>query len=673
MDQCTVYKPGDFVWAKIPRHPWWPAQVVAEGECAIFHSTVGANKKKILAHVKFINENSFDDITDLKWIQRLDCQDGKLLTRKGLSTKLFSDAFEAAVQLAEKQSDISLFSKQHTDHGDQQTSKCIIATKNVKQRRKSNPENGNFTTKRKHKDVHEEKARKKISNKKRRCSLEPSRKINVLPDFELDSSSDLLTEVNTEPSIKSLKTGQTKLAFKKSTNCTKSVDVCHKSVKDLDSSFIEKYDGCASPLRESVSLYTSDYGSSSGILSPLPNLNDSSCSFDLPTPTPADRSVSFSTRLSFDPNLQKDSCDSSDSDLELPDGLSPIVGGPPVSEKDIILIRWRKHPFWPAYVKKIYWKKQLPWKISVIFIQPMENTPVEKITLHYKRKTALSFNDKEKKKILDNLQEENSAQFSKACEVAEEYLDKKVLGRWKKGIPGLPDTYESDSEDGKIPDFMDCGPSVSDSTSECSSASGDIQPLDDLTNPKDRERYEKMKLRNQNVIAYIKSEEMKKYLVKIYHGEKKSERHTKYNSERTKEKTAIRHAGFGPIADEEQQDDIITMLIKWHQEVQGQTPDQLPNYDYVMDVWIPEAIIQGLVKVKGYNRGKATERFAKGVKLSKGEKERVHRSIIDSAKNISKEDWMNHEEKRSIQLKGMGIDVPHRQPKKVVKLQQLRR
>ncbi|XP_033749857.1 PWWP domain-containing DNA repair factor 3B-like [Pecten maximus] len=637
MEECP-YKPGDYVWVKIRSCPWWPAQVIPEEECVVYHSPVSAKKKRTLAHVKFLNEISFDDITDLKSIQRLDCPDGKLLTNKGLSKKSYSEAFRAAVELAEKECGISLLPRE-------QNRKC--------------------TNKRKDADRDESKRRQNISNKtqKRFPGATPSRKINVLPNFESDSSPDVSPEVNTEPSSKSLKTGQTKLTIKKSIQ--KSV-----KLKCLDESSIERCGGSTTPLRESLPFYTSDYSSSPTFpLSPMSHLLDS-CSFDLPTPTPADRSGSVSNRLSFDPNLQKDMCDSSDSDIELPDGLSPIVGGPPFSEKDIILIRWKRYPFWPAYVKKIYWKRQQVLRISVIFIKPMENTPVEKITMRYKRKTALPFNEHEKKKILDNLQEENSKQFSMACEVAEDYLDKRVLGRWKKGIPGHLNMCESDSEDGKIPDFEDYGPALSDSMSECSSARGDLQPLDDLTNPKEQERYEKMKRRNENLIAYIKSEEMKNYLEQIYHGKKRSERHTKYHSSRTKEKASIRHAGFGPIADEEQQDDIITTLIKWHQEVQGQTPDELPNYDYVMDVWIPEAIIQGLIKAKGYMRGKATEKFAKGVILSKGEKERVHRSLIESAKHISREDWINHEEKRNIQLKEMGVNVPSRRPAKVVKLQQ---
>ncbi|XP_060071149.1 PWWP domain-containing DNA repair factor 3B-like isoform X2 [Ylistrum balloti] len=576
------------------------------------------------------------NITDMRLIRRLDCLEGELFTQKGLSMRSYSEAFKAAVLLAEKECGLSLLCKQ-------QKVECS------KKRKLDNQD------------------QKRVQHSKKFVEETPSRKTHVLPNFESDSSPDLLTEVNTEPSKNSLKAGQSKITFKK-VNCSRTMKSCQNSSKDLKLTCMGSHDGLSSPLRESVSVYTSDYGSSPGMpLSPMSNLNGSSCSFDLPTPTPVDRSLPHSSRLSFDPNLEKDLCDSSDSDFELPDGLSPIVGGPAFSEKDIILIRWRKHPFWPAYVKKIYQKRQQFSKISVIFIKPMKNTPLEKITMRYRRKSVLPFNEKEKKKILDNLQEENSSQFSMACELAEDYLDKKVLGRWKKGIPGHPDMCESDSEDEKVPD-IDYGPPISDSASENLSVSGDMQPLDDLTNPKDQERYEKMKTMNENLIAYIKSEEMKKYLVQIYLGKKKSERHTMYFSDRTKEKSAIRHAGFGPIADEEQQDDIINTLMKWHQEVNGQSPDQLPSYDYVVDVWIPEAIIQGLVKSKGYRRGKAMEKFAKGVKLSKVERDRLHRSLIDNAKNISKEDWTNHEEKRNIQLKKLGINIPYRRPAKLVKL-----
>ncbi|XP_069138182.1 PWWP domain-containing DNA repair factor 3A-like [Argopecten irradians] len=632
-DAECPYKTGDIVWVKIRSYPWWPAQVVQEKECLVYHSPV--TKKKVLVHVKFLNESSFDDVTDLKCIERLDCPNRKLLAKKGLSSKAHSQAFRGALELAEKETGISLLPDQ--------------------------TENEKCSKKRKVSEKCEKVGRRNSSNKKQKCSPEatPSRK-NLLPDFEFDSSPDISPDTSTVS--KSLKFGQTKLRIKKN---------CGKSENKDDSSSIGTVDGSISPLRESVCTY--DYSSTpGGMLSLMPSSYDSS--FDLPTPTPDNHSISHINRLSFDPNLQKDLCDSSDSDTELPDALSPIVGGPPVSEKDIIMVRWKRHPFWPAYVKKVYKKGQEVIRISVVFIKPMDNAPMEKITMRYRRQTILPFSEKEKKKILDNLQEENSALFSKACELAEDYLDKRVLGRWTNGIPGQPHMYDSKSEDGKIIDVEDFQPSMMDNVSECSSGNSNMELLEDPSDSKELKRYEKIKARNENLILYIKSEEMRTYLVQIYQGKRKSERHTKYHSNRTKVKDGIRHAGFGPIADEEQQDDIYFTLITWYKEAKGLTTDELPDFDYVMDVWIPEAIIQALVKTKQYSRGRATEKFSRGVSLTKSERDRVHRSILESAKQISDEDWANHEEKRNAQLKELGINpVMCRRPTRVVKLHQINR
>lgn len=151
-----------------------------------------------------------------------------------------------------------------------------VLTNIVKQKKKT----AVHAKKRKHSNY----VQKKITSKRQKCSNEetPSRKVSakVLPNFETDSPPE---SAGGEQVVKSEK----RLSFKK-TNGRKSSDACQKMGSDLDCTGARSH---SSQVEES--LYTSDYGSSPGhALSPLTSLNDSTCSFDLPTPTPAFGNIS---------------------------------------------------------------------------------------------------------------------------------------------------------------------------------------------------------------------------------------------------------------------------------------------------------------------------------------------------------------------------------------------
>lgn len=360
-------------------------------------------------------------------------------------------------------------------------------------------------------------------------------------------------------------------------------------------------------------------------------------SFELPTPGFSQCS-SFLTSSSFDPNLDKDTCDSSsDSDTELPEGLSPIVGDFPICEKDIVWLKWKKFPAWPAFVRHIYRKKRRIHKLSVAFIEGNSDMP-KRLRVTYKSKTIVPFVDKQKDQFKmegENIQDPvMKRKFIEACEIAENFLHKKALVSLNReefsffGESDEEEEVESDTNESSQPvnhesTMSDVEKRLSDSDSE-----SDYYHTPQTAEPsvKELERLRKMTAKQENLVNYIKSEEMKKYLLDIFYKRKNSTRHHAYFHGTIKEKNGLRYAGFGPIYNEEQEEEIVDTTKKWLYELPKK---DVPDISYILDVWIPEAVVYALIKVKGYSRKKAWLQFEKGVSMTKVEKERQHQSMME--------------------------------------------
>ncbi|KAJ8304867.1 hypothetical protein KUTeg_018450 [Tegillarca granosa] len=317
-------------------------------------------------------------------------------------------------------------------------------------------------------------------------------------------------------------------------------------------------------------------------------------------------------RLSFDPNLSKDMCDEdednsdeTDSDVDFPEGLSPIVGEYPISEKDIIWVSWRKYPFWPAYVSKIYRKRRHITKISVMFLGKRDEIP-KILTLRYRPKKMLHFVHRDKDEFIRIGKSQEDANikrnFTEAIELAEDYLNKKALGLLKTSelaflFENLDENQiehineenweHSDTCDDENSSFKSC----TDKHNYTDTLIDKEQPVLDIMDglsKKEQEMQLKSKQKQKDLVSFIMSEKMKTFLFDIRTGKRKSERHEKFFSRRTKVRQSLRYTGFGPIANEEQQEEIIATFIKWLIECDSYGEKSLPDAGYVMDVWIPE-------------------------------------------------------------------------------------
>ncbi|XP_062611289.1 PWWP domain-containing DNA repair factor 3B-like [Saccostrea cucullata] len=95
-------------------------------------------------------------------------------------------------------------------------------------------------------------------------------------------------------------------------------------------------------------------------------------------------------REDFDPNLDADDCYSDSDDEDLPDALTPSRHVT-IKEKDIVWVKWKGCPVWPAVVRRLGKKKKRIVKVSLTLIEPHSSIP-KRLTLNYNSRTVISYN-----------------------------------------------------------------------------------------------------------------------------------------------------------------------------------------------------------------------------------------------------------------------------------------
>ncbi|KAL5005204.1 hypothetical protein ScPMuIL_018660 [Solemya velum] len=371
---------------------------------------------------------------------------------------------------------------------------------------------------------------------------------------------------------------------------------------------------------------------------PVPMSLNSADDFSLYLPTPP--LPGLSPKEPFDPNLDKSEA-SSDEEMDLPVGLSPVCGGTPVSEKEIVWLKWRNHPYWPAYVNKVYTKKSR-LKMSYMFLAWDDQERRHKgICQWYKQGKVYPFNCERKEefinagRLIENVAERSA--FQEANRIACEFLNNRALG-----TVNSHDFIFLSHRDEDIEDSDDMSPSPSSlSFLPLESAHDRISP-ESVTSSRFGRRIENKKLSKQTeerlqknrrkyeaLVRFILSDQTKQHLCEIFCSKIKSHRHTKFREGTTKDRMKLKHSGFGPIADESQQEDIVKCLLEWLTECYKSVDSKrLTDVAYLLDVWVPEAVVFGLTHVKTYSKAQAWRIFEKGVKMTKNEKQLIHNDLI---------------------------------------------
>lgn len=99
MCAAVKYLPGDVVWVKVPRYPWWPAEVVAQQDCKIPNN----GKKDPIAYITFPCEDAYDIIRSESNIMPFDSENKKNFIKKGENLpKDLKERFLLALRTSQK-------------------------------------------------------------------------------------------------------------------------------------------------------------------------------------------------------------------------------------------------------------------------------------------------------------------------------------------------------------------------------------------------------------------------------------------------------------------------------------------------------------------------------------------------------------------------------------------
>ncbi|RWS02985.1 uncharacterized protein B4U79_10460 [Dinothrombium tinctorium] len=151
---------------------------------------------------------------------------------------------------------------------------------------------------------------------------------------------------------------------------------------------------------------------------------------------------------------------------------------------------------------------------------------------------------------------------------------------------------------------------------------------------------ERRRISNSKLLQCIKDGKIENHLLGVYRETIPSERHTKFKSGSDADKSQLKDVPwFGPIDDEDQQEEIYdycSQLFKSNFKPDG----SFDTVAYLFEVWVPEAIVKAISRIRRIELKDAEAIFAKGVILSKSEQVEIEKEIA-SMKETEKQATTN--------------------------------
>lgn len=309
-----------------------------------------------------------------------------------------------------------------------------------------------------------------------------------------------------------------------------------------------------------------------------------------------------------------------DSDDELP--LLNIKHTPDnktVSANQLVWVKFKGWPHWPAVVKKAFRKR-----CSIIFFEGSLVTKKPR-RFNVSSKNVFSFGCESHQKFLTNGEASGHAEdFKKSYQQAKTFLFQQDYMTVEQFLNGHENSYvlkyNSTSRDRNCSPNLDHDlnitnqvkriedeelPSTS-TTSDLPNELSQSEDTDESPPPVSRQQ----RISNNKILRCIRSKKVKAHLIQIAKGKKYSERHCKFHSTKASARNSLKRvSGFGELADEKQHEELVALLISYHKELFGET--LVAAVDYVFDVWLPEAMIYAVGKVKKLSPEEAQKEYLK--------------------------------------------------------------
>jgi len=349
------------------------------------------------------------------------------------------------------------------------------------------------------------------------------------------------------------------------------------------------------------------------------------------TPTTARRHSEFS---SPDEESEHDSPSTIEAEDNISLKVSPLREAPHISDEDEQVVEPTKNTSVPFEVKDVVWVEcdTLHWPGMTVRVNEERHEVTVKLIegpASCKRIITVSltkvfpFNDADKNKrfILEGRNSQHGHIFVKAIQKAEDISRKKVLGESHvvRSIGDLEADYSEHSDE-------DIGDQAVSPTNKTGTSEGESTDNDTafLTNPQTLDQWkERRKLQNAKLLACVKEGKVENHLLAVFTETIPCERHKKFKIGTDKNPNL---SWFGPIDDEDQQEEIYDYCNQLF-KANFKTDAKFDSVAYLFEVWVPEAIVKAISRVRRIDMKEAEEIFARGVILSRSEKDELEKEI----------------------------------------------
>ncbi|CAE1268302.1 unnamed protein product [Acanthosepion pharaonis] len=448
MCAAVKYLPGDVVWVKVPRYPWWPAEVVAQQDCKIPNN----GKKDPIAYITFPCEDAYDIIRSESNIMPFDSENKKNFIKKGENLpKDLKERFLLALRTSQK----TLKKSQATgSKSSSSSSNCDDAFPNLSGNSESPFSTRHFPS---HEPTFLQETPTSISTN---TSSATTATASILGSKSITGNytneiSDHLQYSCGQCNFTTSRLNLMLIHYKPEENVLRCPNLPESIVLNAESrkrrlaesdAYLRnqqfKTSRKASPAEPAgrVPCYaripaspTSHKSVPLGQQSKDNNEESVENLKDVETVSETDKSgVCQERQVNSALNTDNKVAYSDDSSCSTDDevaGLSAMKSDLPVVENDTVWVKFNKYPFWPALISKVYTKKHHIYRLSVRFFGEILAKETLDFGISYSKDTVISFNDLRKEEFIKQGQEsEWKEKFEDALQKVNDYMNKKDDG-----------------------------------------------------------------------------------------------------------------------------------------------------------------------------------------------------------------------------------------------------
>ncbi|XP_006824778.1 uncharacterized protein LOC102803790 [Saccoglossus kowalevskii] len=295
------------------------------------------------------------------------------------------------------------------------------------------------------------------------------------------------------------------------------------------------------------------------------------------------------------------SLDSDEDDL--PDVLhTPAQNATRFEKDELVWVKFYRHPFWPAIIKSV--RKN---KASICFLGYPLTRSSKGITVNTSK--LKPFNCPNREEFINNGPQPDSIYYQvfKDCvQKADDYFRKRGLGSaisvkefFMEDITRVPMD---------LPFLNELPGTLVENQSTDEELKKDEESKSSCENTQPR-RGTAFLRRVQKLINFItKSKELEEMLIGVYHGTIPNRRHHVWHKGPPSERKKLKDNVFGPVIEEYQQEALINHFQNLYKKCMAED-DSFVSIGYILEVWIPEALIFAIQKVDRLSKLEAIQKF----------------------------------------------------------------